>query len=332
MKKILVTLLFLSFSVSAGYNYSGNFHYDASSSFLHASVNGDNDAAHFLYYQNDSHIDNWYEWWYFNVKSGNRALLLYFFTFGNLNNPIRSIVGVVAAFFNGNKSVVSITSHPFINYTLNYEEFDIKIARNRAYKFDNNYIVEYKAANLEIKATMKSNGKPFGGTPTNLKNWQWMAWYVAIPYGNASVVVKINGKEHRFYGKAYHDHNWGIAKPMQLKWDWGEFSCSNFSIIYGIANGIGGLYFVNESVAKQYNISISYEKWIFINGFIKPSLLHLFSEDKKIDLYVNLKKVYVMGIKNFGKPYLLGKMHGKFYGETINAIGFYEHHRNFCLN
>lgn len=104
-----------------------------------------------------------------------------------------------------------------------------------------------------------------------------MAWYVAIPYGNAIVVAKINGREYKFYGKSYHDHNWGIAKPMQLKWDWGEFSCNNFSIIYGIANGIGGLYFVNESIAKQYNISISYEKWIFINGFIKPSLLHVFS-------------------------------------------------------
>ncbi|MCD6573919.1 MAG: hypothetical protein J7K95_07500 [Thermoplasmata archaeon] len=325
MKKFLILLLLISLPLSAEYEYTENFYFE---SFFHtfACMHDDNDAAHFRYYQNDSHIKHWYEWWYFNVKNGSKALLLYFFTFGNLNKPTKSVVGIVTAFFNGNESIVSITSYPFIDYSLDYEKFNITVAGNRAYKTGNKYIINYKARNIEIVAKMESRGIPFGGVPTMLDKWQWMAWYVAMPYGNASVTIETNGGKCKFKGMAYHDHNWGIAKAMQLKWDWGEFCNGNSSIIYGIANDIGGLYFVNESMVRQYNISLSYEKWIFIKGFIKPSLIHIFSQDKKIDLYVEMKKAYVLGIKNFGKPYLLGKMHGSFYGSSITAIGFYEHH------
>ena len=294
----------------------------------HVSIQNfdDRDGAHFKYYENDSHVGNWYEWWYFNVKGSNKALLLYFFTFGDLNNKILSSVGVFAAFFDEDKSIESITSYPLINYSLDYEKCNVTIAGNFAREYENGYMLYYSSPHLEIHAEIRGHAMPFGGEPTRLKNWQWMAWYVAVPYGNASVTVITKEKQYKFYGVAYHDHNWGMAKAMQLKWDWGEFSCNNSSIIYGIANGIGGLYFVNKSIAKQYNISISYEKWRFINGFLKPVLIHIYSNDGKIDLYVEMKKYYVIGAEKIGKPYLFGHMHGKFYHRNINAMGFYEHH------
>ncbi len=324
MKSLLYLLILFLLSSPLLYEQNiKNFH---EMHYILAENSNGNDGAHFKYYENDSHIKNWYEWWYFNVKADNKALLLYFFTFGDLNKPMKSKAGVIAAFFIENESIESITSYPFINYSLGYDRLNITIAGNRAYEMDNEYIINYKARGIEINVRMKNRGISFGGIPTKLKGWQWMAWYVGLPYGNASVDVMVRGKQYRFRGMAYHDHNWGIAKPMQLKWDWGEFPCNNFSIIYGIANGIGGLYFVNESAVRRYNISISYEKWVFISGFLKPSLLHIFSQDKKIDLYVEMQKAYIIGIKNFGKPYLLGKMRGVFYGHSIDAIGFYEHH------
>ncbi|MCD6473806.1 MAG: hypothetical protein J7K47_02745 [Thermoplasmata archaeon] len=324
MKKAISLLIFLFLSIPT---FNG-IHIENSVFEKHVSLQNfdGRDGAHFKYYENDSHIRNWYEWWYFNVKDGNKALLLYFFTFGNLNNKISSIVGVFAAFFDGDESIESITIYPLINYSLDYEKCNVTIAGNFAREHENGYTLYYNSPNLEIHAEIHNHAMPFGGKPTMLDEWQWMAWYVAVPYGNASVEVVSRQKQCKFYGIAYHDHNWGMAKPAQLKWDWGEFYGEEYAIIYGMALGKGGIYFVNESFVKEYNISISYEKWRFINGFLKPVLIHIYSNDGKIDLYVEMKKYYVIGAKNIGKPYLLGHMHGKFYHRNITAIGFYEHH------
>ena len=209
---------------------------------------------------------------------------------------------------------------------MDYEKCNVTIAGNFAREYENGYMLYYSSHHLEIHAEIRSHAMPFGGEPTRLKNWQWMAWYVAVPYGNASVTVITKEKQYKFYGVAYHDHNWGMAKAMQLKWDWGEFHGKEYAIIYGMALGKGGIYFVNGSSAREYNISISYEKWRFINGFLKPVLIHIYSNDGKIDLYVEMKKYYVIGAEKIGKPYLFGHMHGKFYHRNITAIGFYEHH------
>ena len=329
MRHFIILLLLLLFT-SAGYD-GFNSTYLPKIHDINLCMQDENDGAHFIYYRNDSHISHWYEWWYFNVKNDDKALLLYFFTFGDLNNPFHSSIGIFAAFFNGNEKVESITTYPFINYTLDYKNFNISIAGNKAYESGNKYIIHYKAKKMEIKLKMEGIGKPFGGKATKLSKWQWMAWYVAIPYGNASVEIKTGSKEYKFHGLAYHDHNWGIAKITSLKWDWGEFCNGREAIIYGMAYGKGGLYFVNRSMVRKYNVSISYEKWVVINGFLKPSLIHIYSYDGKIDLHVKMKKFYIIGIRKFGKPYLMGELYGKFYGSNFNATGFYEHHASITI-
>ena len=81
------------------------------------SILMDNDsAAHFIYHQNDRHIEHWFEWWYLNIKGddGNN-LLVEFFTFRNLSNPLTSLVGVVVLFMPADGSTFeSVKTYPFI--------------------------------------------------------------------------------------------------------------------------------------------------------------------------------------------------------------------------
>jgi len=291
-----------------------------------------NDGAHFIYYQDSSHINNWYEWWYFNAKNDDKAIIVYFFTFGNLNNPFTSTVGVFASFFNNGEVVESIVSYPFIDYTLDYEKCNITVGKNSVYEEKGIYYIQFQSPNLKIYATMYGRGMPFGGKPQILKDWQWMAWYVPVPYGYANVTIFAGNEKYGFNGRAYHDHNWGMGKFANIKWDWGEFSCKNFSIIYGIANGIGGLYFVNHSNVTKYRVNLVYKKWFFKNGFVKPSIIKIYSDNNRINLTINLEKCYVIGKRNFGKPYMFGRMTGTFYNKKINTTGFYEHHGIMFFN
>lgn len=329
MKKILIIILIIFLFENVGNEIYRNNHLFIETSNI--VLNGDsNDSAHFKYYENSSHIKNWYEWWYFNIIGKNQSILLYYFTFGNLNG-VNSMVGTMAAIFKENETIKSIISYPFINYSLDYKKCNISIGGNRIYEEDGKYFIYYKSKDFELSANIKNEGKSFGGEATKIKKWQWMSWYVAVPFGKANGSISLKGKKYFFSGRAYHDHNWGIAKPY-LKWDWGEFNTEKFAIIYGMVmnNGTkGGLYYVNKSnfIFIPYGkIKIFYEKWKMINGYLKPSKIHIYSDDKKINLNIELEKYYMIG---FGKPYLFGIMYGKFYNEYINATGFYEHHGLF---
>ena len=296
-----------------------------------------NDSAHFKYYENSSHILHWYEWWYANIKGEEKSIITMFFTFGNLNNPLKSIVGVFVAILDENESIEMITCYPFIKYTLDYKKCNVSIAGNRFYEENGNFIIEYKKGETKISMNISSKGKPFGNI-TSTGEWQWAGWYVAVPYGKGRAILNYGGNKYEIYGNAYHDHNWGISKKRHFIWDWGEFSLGNEAIIYGIAGEDemkGGIHFVNETkhIFIPYgNLKINYMEWERISGFKKPTKIHLYGENEDIgvDIYVEMEKAYILGYKNIGKPYLYGRAYGiiKINEKMIlvESKGFYEHH------
>ncbi len=277
-----------------------------------------NDAAHFKYYQNNKYILYWYEWWYANLKT-EKNIIIMFFTIGNLNNPFLSLVGAFVSILDDDIEKITIAS--CIDCYLDYKKCNVSIAGNRFYEKNGIYIIKYNKGDFSLIMKIYPYGMPFGNQ-TMLNKWQFTAWYVSVPYGKGEAWIKYKGKEYYVKGKAYHDHNWGISKKM--KWDWGEFSCKEFAIIYGIAESRGGLYFVDNNSYFFFKIEIEYLEWKRINGIRKPAKLHLYGKD--VDLFIELERAYTI----WYKPYLLGKAYGniKINGKLyeINSIGFYEHH------
>lgn len=60
-------------------------------------------------------------------------------------------------------------------------------------------------------------------------------WVVAVPRGQASGILTVNGVPHQVTGAAYHDHNWGnfeLEEKFQ-GWYWGRIFDSKYTLIYG---------------------------------------------------------------------------------------------------
>ena len=309
------------------------------------------DAAHFKYFQNDSHIIYWYEWWYMNVKGEDKNnLLIEFFTFGNLNNPLTSAVGITLIFMKKDGSTFeSVKGYPGIEYSLDYEKCNVNIdddvfmAVNESF-----YRVTYHNRINDVSLTLNLSKVTYGikAIPSHLQDWEWMEWHIPVPYGKAEGVLKYteNGREYIYSikGRGYHDHNWGMAKKFSLKWDWGEFSDEKYPISlaygwvgFGKSSFTGGAYITNESSGEEIylpDLKFEYKEWIEINGFKRPSKIHLYgsNENFSLDVTIKLHKLYIIGIGSIGTPYLFGKATGKImlngHLYTINTTGFYEHH------
>ncbi len=320
--------------------------------FQSSAILDDDNAAHFVHHQNDSHIEHWFEWWYLNVKGddGNN-LMVEFYTFRNLNNPLTSLVGVVLLFMPADGvTFESVKTYPFIRYTLDYETCNVTIDGDRFRKIsENEYMVSYHNNVNDVRLALTVSGitEPMQDFSTSFGDWQWMEWRAHMPLGMVNGVLSyrdFNGyHEYRICGRGYHDHNWGIAKFLSLDWEWGEFSDSDIplSVIYGLVASendtfIGGMYLSNETMQCGIlwpDIQIEYEEWKWINGFRKPMKLRLHGTTANIsvDVTVELARAYVVGIGSVGMPYLMGKlngeieMHGKRY-VLSNISGFYEHH------
>jgi len=304
------------------------------------SHDGIDDAAHFKYYQNESHIIHWYEWWYANLKDGERGIVIMFFTFGNLNRMAQRMVGVFAALLDENESIESLQINPFAPFHLDYEKCNVSIGESRFYQDGGKFFVDFNGKNLRIHMEMEGKGRAYGSI-AHLEEWQWAGWYVALPYGKGNATVICNGRKYEMRGNAYHDHNWGMRKLGKFNWDWGEFGMKDYSIIYGIAGEKemkGGVHFINESshIFLPFDrMSIDYLQWARISGFRKPVKMHFYGGDENmsIDFYVEMEKAYILGYGRVGKPYLLGRAYG--YVETngmrreFDGMGFYEHHGRF---
>jgi len=313
---------------------------------------GIDDAAHFKYHQNESNIINWYEWWYANAKGydGNN-IIIEFFTFGDLNNPFASAVGIFMIFMKSDGSTFkSLKSYPLIDYKLDYEKCNVTIAGDVFTENDDGtYTITYHNIinNVNLQLNLSKINRGIEGIPSTAEENRWMRWNIPVPYGRVEGVLEYSDKNgHHIYtisGKGYHDHNWGISEKLSLYWDWGEFSDGSMpaSITYGMlrfGNGPyeGGIYFSNETVRKaiyMQDLTVEYKNWDIICGFKKPTEI-IFSGSNgsfSVELTLKFERAYIIGVGKMGMPYLMGKMSGtaNINGKTYrfsDITGFYEHH------
>ncbi len=315
---------------------------------------GVDNAAHFKYYQNDSDIERWYEWWYLNVKTDDgHSLLIEFFTFGDLNNPAASAVGVVMLFMHEDGSTYkSLKSYPGIPYSLSYETCDVSIAGDRFVRRDDgSYDVTYHNLLQDVDVDLHVTGltAPIRGRRDMLNSREWMGWNAAVPSGevHGSVMLRDMGdlKQYDMSGVGYHDHNWGISRKLPLQWDWGEFTdaAAPVSFIYGAAKiGDGPYRHGGVNVATEHgtryipmsNVTLEYLEWEDIAGVRKPTRLRITGSNGSVSVNATVRfhRYYlVAGTGWYGMPYLAGSLtadihvDGRHY-EMRNVVGFYEHH------
>ncbi len=311
-------------------------------------------AAHFIDYQDDPHISHWREWWYLSLETvTNERLVIMFLTTGDLNNPFTSLATVIMVFMQEDGSTFwTLSPYPSSQYTPDYEKCNVRIGDNFFAASDKEtYQIHYQnilhALNLDLTLIKTRQGIKHGDCTTALGEWEFMGWCIPVSFGEITGKLSYTdsqGIHHQFNltGHGYHDHNWGLIQWNKLSWNWGAFSSNQFpfSIIYGETdynNGRNGnINIVNETL--NYSIAypelkIDYREWTKIGWHIRPSKiwLHGTSTNCSLNITVDLKVPYIIGIKDIGHPYLLGTAHGniRLHDETYtfsDIWGFYEYH------
>ncbi len=320
---------------------------------IHEPTMKDN-AAHFMYYQDDPHIIHWREWWYLNLETvTNERLVIMFLTAGDLNNPLTSLAAVIMVFMQEDGSTFwTLTPYPSSRYTPDYEKCNVRFGDNLFVTSEKDtYQIQYHnglySLKLDLTLTKSRQGIKHGDCTTALGEWEFMGWCIPVSFGEVTGKLCYTdslGIHHQFNltGHGYHDHNWGLIQWNKLSWNWGAFSSTQFpfSIIYGQTdynNGRNGnINIVNETL--NYSISypelkIDYREWTKIGWHIRPSKIWLNgkSTNCSLNITIDLKVPYIIGINAIGHPYLLGTAHGsiRLHNETYifsDIWGFYEFH------
>jgi hypothetical protein len=311
-------------------------------------------AAHFIDYQNDSHISHWREWWYLNLETvTNERLVIMFLTMGDLNNPLSSLTVVTMVYMQEDGSTFwTLSPYPSLLYTPDYEKCNVSIGNNFFVASEKDtYQIHYNNVlhdlNLDLTLIKTRQGIKHGNCTTALGEWEFMGWCIPVSFGMTTGKLSYTdsqGIHHEFNlsGHGYHDHNWGLIQWNKLSWNWGAFSSNQFpfSIIYGQTEYTnsknGNINIVNETL--NYSIAypelkIEHLEWKKIGWHIRPSKILLYgtSINCSLNITIDLTQPYIIGIKDFGHPYLFGTAHGsiRLHDETYifsDILGFYEFH------
>ncbi|RLF33516.1 MAG: hypothetical protein DRN07_02405, partial [Thermoplasmata archaeon] len=152
---ILITLVILAGQITAPSHSTEHeapvSHGDVPSSVVSC---GNDDAAHFKYHENESHIIHWYEWWYANIRGEEQDIIIMFFTFGNLNCPLSRVVGVFAALLDDEECIESLTCRPLMDFTLDYERCNVTIGGNRFYEENGTFVITYRKDDFSVVMTI----------------------------------------------------------------------------------------------------------------------------------------------------------------------------------
>ena len=177
---------------------------------------------------------NEFEWWYFDTKLDNGAILVcYFYKVHFLQD--RYFIGLnyndededifLLKYFNKNEVQFSTDSCDVImgnNYIRgNLDEYEIKLDPK-----------DFEGFGVEL--FLKSSLKPYRPKDGIIKAGDdFFAWLAAVPNGSTKGKIIIDGTKKNVNGDGYHDHNWGNTPLQKLfdSWSWFRGKVGDYTII-----------------------------------------------------------------------------------------------------
>jgi hypothetical protein len=237
---------------------------------------------------------NEFEWWYFDTKLNNGAVLVcYFYKVHflqdqyfiglNYNNEDEDIF--LLKYFNKNEVEFSTDSCNVImgnNYIRgNLDQYEIKLDPN-----------DFEGFGVEL--SLKSNLKPYRPKDGIIQAGDdYFAWLAAVPNGTTKGKIIIDEIKKDVNGDGYHDHNWGNTPLQKLfsGWSWFRGKVGENTIIaseLNLSDKRGGynvpiLYIANKEnvVTSRFGDDGVYTQYSnLINNLYPPKNEPLFSNFK----------------------------------------------------
>ncbi len=200
------------------------------------------DAYHYRYFANGEHDENYIEWWYFNlydVEQDVQAIFSYSIVDPeNHSGNGMSNVGVIT--YTPDGIIAESDTFSTEMFHGSYYEADVDIGSNEVRTVDRDtYAIHGSIANglISWDLTYTSRAEPWFSKDrgwVGIMPWERMSWLVYMPAASVSGTLEIDGRSYAFDGiNGYHDHNWGEWVPINVMWNWFQFSESEFSLEVG---------------------------------------------------------------------------------------------------
>lgn len=178
-----------------------------------------------------------YEWWYsdFKLEDGT-SLVIVFYTAPVTATSIGFSPCVSFSYTQLDGTLIS-ESIDFKKKEAFYEKehCNVKIKENYIIGDLNTYKIHYQSERINVDITLTNNTKSWRPETGHIKfhKNKYFAWLPSVPEGNATVDMKINGKEYHLTGTGYHDHNWGNTAMFWLMhhWYWGRAKIGEYQAI-----------------------------------------------------------------------------------------------------
>lgn len=206
----------------------------------------------------------YYEWWYFDGLLDDGTVIVAAlsdnFPYGS---GTRAVILDITPRGKATKRVFKTFTDPG---SFSKEKADTKIGPHSFSGDLSTYHIVIDATDtggIGVDITVKSQIAPYRpATGYITAGGKYFAWLVAVPNGEITGTMIIDGIRTKIHGSGYHDHNWGDASPSDLmdNWWWGRAVVGDRTIIVAelrAKKSVGGVklpfYFIATPAGVEVN-------------------------------------------------------------------------------
>lgn len=180
-----------------------------------------------------------YEWWYFDAHLDDGSDLVITFYDKSMTHPTSGLKPAITIDLNrpdGTTISDELSFNP-TDFQASTDKCNVKIGSNYFQGNLNQYSIKATTQNVSVLINSKNivpswrpeTGYFYFGNQDEYN----FSWLPAIPKGEASIDLTINGTTEKLTGICYHDHNWGNIQMLKLMhhWYWGRANIDNYTVI-----------------------------------------------------------------------------------------------------
>lgn len=206
------------------------------------------DGFHFAEYADGQHDEAYAEWWYFNLVDPAQGIRLAV-AYSILDPAALSGIGaasVLAVVYDSRGSFHETATAPPDAFQGSPEQADVIIAAGPSGEGrievlgDGVYRISGRVAGAHTVSWdlhyVRSVSPWFGLNRAQVGSFDWerMSWLVYMPSASVAGRVVVDGRVYDVAGvRGYHDHNWGEWNPLEVVWNWAQYSEPGFALALG---------------------------------------------------------------------------------------------------
>jgi hypothetical protein len=187
-----------------------------------------------------------YEWWYFDsyLDDGSKLVIVFYTTKWTLvpnRKPIPQVTFTLQTA--DGQEYFETVEIPLDSFVAAKDRCDVRIGDCQFSGDLQNYNIRFKNQKVDAVVTLKRNVPSWrpgtGYIYFGNQSEYYFAWLPAVPEGDVSADVTIDGQTKRYTGTGYHDHNWGNISMLSVihHWYWGRAKVGDYQVISSYITG-----------------------------------------------------------------------------------------------